>query len=669
MRAFIVRPFGPRKTGGEKPIEIDFDRVERELIDPALRHFGITGRTTLEIAAQNNIRIDMFQQLIAADLVIADISIHNANVFYELGIRHALRDRHTVLLRCKGDDVPFDLKTDRYLEYSHLDPAAALPQLLETLGQTTRSRHKDSPVFQLLPELEPEDPAKFLVVPREFTEEVERARASREPGDLELLGEEAVGFAWETLGLRLVGRAQFQLKAWEGARETWQEILRIDPDDLEANTALGTVHQRLSDLTRSDQAVRRVLDRPNVPDRSRAEAHSLLGSNEKVRWREVFEAAAPEARRVEALRTPHLENARTEYDHGFEQDCNHYYSGLNALALLTVQIELADAFPEVWAETFEDDTQAALDLARRKSERETLAAAVEWSLRTAERRAERENASDLWIGLSRADLRLLTSKRPQSVAAGYRAALAAASPFDVEAVARQLRIYEQLGVLAENMAAARAVVAALPAPPVVAAAPRVLLFTGHRIDAPGRARPRFPGDREQTARTEIRRIAQEEHQLAGGNVIGVAGGASGGDILFHEVCHELGIPTALYLAIPPIQYQVSSVQDGGALWVERFRALCDRVRPRILQDAEPLSVWLEGRTDYTVWQRNNLWMLHNALALAGGANVTLIALWDGEAVGDGPGGTADMVARAVQRGAKKQHIETKALFALTTTPA
>src|ERR1700756_360900 len=92
MRAFIIRPFGVKKG-------IDFDRVERELIDPALTQLKISGRTTGEILEAGNIRTDMFQQLLIADLVIADISSNNANAFYELGIRHALRDRHTFLLR------------------------------------------------------------------------------------------------------------------------------------------------------------------------------------------------------------------------------------------------------------------------------------------------------------------------------------------------------------------------------------------------------------------------------------------------------------------------------------------------------------------------------------------------------------------------------------------
>src|SRR5689334_6667733 len=99
MRAFIVRPFG-KKEDAKKNI-IDFDKIESLLIAPALDQLGIEGRTTGEIIGQGNIKTDMFELLLTADLVVADLSIHNANVFYELGIRHSLRDRHTFMLRCK----------------------------------------------------------------------------------------------------------------------------------------------------------------------------------------------------------------------------------------------------------------------------------------------------------------------------------------------------------------------------------------------------------------------------------------------------------------------------------------------------------------------------------------------------------------------------------------
>src|SRR5450755_649063 len=94
MRAFIIRPFGTRKS-------IDFDGVERNLLGPALENIGAEGRTTGEIFEAGNIRIDMFQQLLIADFVAADITTNNPNAFYELGIRHALQEKRTFLIRAK----------------------------------------------------------------------------------------------------------------------------------------------------------------------------------------------------------------------------------------------------------------------------------------------------------------------------------------------------------------------------------------------------------------------------------------------------------------------------------------------------------------------------------------------------------------------------------------
>src|SRR5688572_30271710 len=115
LNVFIVRPFG-NKNG------IDFDKIETDLIRPAMQQAGLTGGTTGEFLQQGNIRTGMFEQLLIADVVIGDISVHNAKVFYELGIRHALRDKRTFLIKSrdsesKENDVPFDLKTGRYLAY------------------------------------------------------------------------------------------------------------------------------------------------------------------------------------------------------------------------------------------------------------------------------------------------------------------------------------------------------------------------------------------------------------------------------------------------------------------------------------------------------------------------------------------------------------------------
>lgn len=662
MRAFIIRPFGTKN-------EINFDEVEQKLIDPALNRLGITGRTTMEIRRQGNIRLDMFQRLLTADLVIADISIHNANVYYELGVRHALRGKHTFMIRARGaglqtDEVPFDIKTDRYLTYDGVDPSTSIADLVEGLRQTTNSEAEDSPVFQMLPDLEEQDRARFLPIPRDYREEVERAMEKRELGDLELLAAEARGFEWEIEGLRLVGRAQFDLKAFEGARATWEVVRRQDPLDEEANTRLGTIYQRLGDLTGSDQALKRVLSRPGLSKEGRAEVGALLGRNAKEHWTDEWrQATSLPDRQRRALVSPYLDESLDAYDCAFKEDLNHFYSGLNSLGLLTIQVKLAELMPDVWAERFDDDDGAQRELDSRKKQMQKLSAATDLSIKATAERLKREKKTDIWAEISEADHCLLTSNRSARVSSAYRKALVDAPAFASDAVRRQLGLYQDLDLLKENVDAVLSVLEpASVAAPVTAGPKRVLLFTGHMIDAPDRREPRFPPEKVEIAKQKIAEAVAAEQQIAGGIAYGIAGCASGGDILFHQVCEAMNIPTRIFLALPREDYIRASVAPAGAQWIEEFNRLL-RSRPvRVLCDSKELPRWLQDKPNYNIWQRNNLWNLHNALAAAGGENVTLIALWNG-ASGDGAGGTADMVQKAQERGSKTIILDTKKIFA------
>ncbi|HWW77496.1 MAG TPA: tetratricopeptide repeat-containing protein, partial [Pyrinomonadaceae bacterium] len=571
MRAFIIRPFGTQK-------EIDFNEVARLLISPALEELGAEGRETLDIVEAGNIRADMFRRLLTADIVVADLSIHNANVFYELGIRHALRNHGTVMLRCDADKFPFDLQTDRYFVYRKEDPAAGVAALVATLRRTAEAAKKnpgarDSPVFSLLPALREQDSSIFNLVPRDFALDVARAAEAKRAGDLALLSYEAKGLEWEIGGWRTVGRAQFNLKAWVGAKETWERVLALEPDDPEANLLLGTVYERLGDLTLSTAALERVRDNPETAPGDRAEAYSLLARNAKTRWRGDWEARPPEARAAAALRSPHLLDSFENYERAFYEDLNHFYSGLNALAMVKVMLGLAEALPVVWAGRFRKASKAEEALEEHREHAAKLAGAVELALAAAGRRLEREGKKDVWVDISVADHCFLTTDEASPfVASGYRDALADAPAFAAEAVSRQLAIYRDLGVLGANLAEVFEVVGEpppLPAPaaePAAAPAPRqrVLLFAGHMIDAPTREHPRFPADKEDVAREKIEAVVAKEKGSGAGVASAYAGGANGGDILFQEVCKKLGITTRLYLAIPPKDYVRKSVRWKGA---------------------------------------------------------------------------------------------------------
>jgi hypothetical protein len=659
MNVFIVRPFGT-KSG------IDFDRIETDLIRPAIEQAGLTGGTTGQFIQQGNIRTDMFEQLLTADLVIADISIHNANVFYELGIRHALRDKRTFLIKSKEDkakesesketEVPFDLKTDRYLSYDPKNPSGAVEIFAAALKLTLDLQNADSPVYQLLPALKPADPNTVLVVPLDFREEVERVEAAKNCGDLQLLAAEVDGFVWRVAGLRMVGHAQFRLKDWPGAKVTWTAVREYDDMDVEANTMLATIFQRLGDLVSSDQAVERALQNHEISANGRAEIRTLMGRNTKNRWEQSWaNLTTVDAAQKAALASQYLENSFDLCRAGFIEDRNHFYSGLNALAMVTMLTELAQAQARVWEDSFDTGEEAAQKLQKLKELRNDLAAGVRLAIESKQTALQRSGKSDVWVDISTADLICLTSTRPNRVAQSYKKALTGASDQARDAVRRQLLLYQRLGILKENIQAGLESIAPVAAQ-VQEAPPRVILFTGHRIDAPNRPTARFPVAKEGQARAMIYDAVTNIKAKSDGKLLGISGGASGGDILFHEVCEELNIPSQMYLVLPRNDYIKASVADSGPGWVERFDRLYDKLKAKVLSDSDRLPRWLRAKKDYSIWQRSNLWMLHNALYISQ-EHLTLMALWNGSS-GDGPGGTEDMVKRAVDRGATFVHLDT-----------
>lgn len=672
MRAFVVRPFGAKHG-------IDFDRVQRSLIAPALAALDIQGSTTEAFLEAGNIRADMFQQLLVADVVIADISIHNANVFYELGIRHALQPMRTFLLRAKcrtparertpEDEVPFDLRTDRYLEYDSDDPGKKLELLVDGLRETLASDKIDSPVFQMLPDLEGQDRSRFLPVPQSFREDVEFAFRSKEPGLLGLLAIEVRDFFWASEGLRLVGRAQFDLSAYREAKVCWDTLNKLNPLEPEANQRLGTIHQRLGDLDASDQALHRVLSNQKVAQPQRAEALALIARNIKDRWRSSWENLSAEALPNVALQSPDLLKSYEKYRQAFEENQGSFYAGLNALAMSIVTLELAKKYPGVWASRFDTDEQGETEMVELDRQRQKLAGAVGVSLDAAQGALRQRDSEDRWVDIGAADYLFLTNNRPGRVAFAYQEALAGAPAFCVDSVRAQLEIFQKLGVFPDKTAAALAALRPQGTPPQPQDPPaRVILFTGHMIDPPGAATPRFPDSARQAARQAIRNAVQQEIQRTEGGVIAIASGASGGDLLFHDVCEELKIEHRLRLPLPPDMFRNESVSPAGRFWEDRFDDLLKRCSPvPYLAKTPELPAWLSVKKGYTSWQRANLWMIQEALIL-NAKNFTLLSLWDGVKT-EGLGGTYHMRALAQQCGASLVTIYTADLVKVESSAA
>jgi hypothetical protein len=668
-RAFIIRGFGKKKDS--KGTEYDFDRVQTELIEPAMLNCQLSGGTTATEEDSGNIREDMFALILEADIVICDITVHNANVFYELGVRHALRKKHTVMIRAEGagDTTPFDLSTDRYLSYDSANPAASLARLTATLEATLRStRETDSPIFLLLPKLSEADPSEVTVVPLDIVEEVQRAERAKDKAWLRVIAEDLRGRRYERDALRCVARAQWSLKDLDAAQASW-ELLGRDGGDIEANLALANIYerqyrklQRATLLAASDQAIDKVLEAKQTSPAQRAEARTLEGRNAKTLWRARFDGISdPAEARQKALDGKAL-TAYRAYRAAFECDLNNFYPGLAALQMGRILRELANlpAWPNLFKGKKKDADRAREDL---DSDLPALTNVVDAAIRRAV--AQADEGEKVWADVAAADLLFLTQPDAewqadaQSIVQAYCDAIPPSNSFALDSATGQLELFATLGFRAPVV---RAVVNALPASAKSKKPQHLVVFTGHGIDAPG-APARFPAAAEPRARDLIKRQLSELLSAAGDTdqLVLLASAAPGADILAHEVAKELGMARRLCLPMPADDVSRLVFKELDS-WRSRFLAVVNELRLDTYQlgDHAELPRWLQGQ-GINPWGRGNRWVLKLAQTL-GADHVTVLALWDGVDTGS-EGGTAQMVKLARDVGSfVVRHIDSRIML-------
>jgi hypothetical protein len=155
---FVIMPFGEKKDLDGK--DIDFDDIYRFFFKKAIEDLGIECVRCDEIEEAGSIHEKMFEHIYHADIVVVDITTSNANVYYELGIRHALAKGVTVLIRRKGTMIPFNIQGLQVVEYDQAK-FSSIEQAKARVHQIIKNglvrKYNDSPVHTVLDlNIEPE---------------------------------------------------------------------------------------------------------------------------------------------------------------------------------------------------------------------------------------------------------------------------------------------------------------------------------------------------------------------------------------------------------------------------------------------------------------------------------------------------------------------------------
>lgn len=151
-----------KKTDPSNGKTYDLNQTYKNIIKPATIKSGFECIRADEIKDSRIIDKSMYALLMHADLVIADITTHNPNVIYELGVRHAVRPFSTIILREKEGEKFFDLDHTRMFKYSHMgddigaDEAARCQEELSALiKEVYKNQLTDSPLYEYLKDIEP----------------------------------------------------------------------------------------------------------------------------------------------------------------------------------------------------------------------------------------------------------------------------------------------------------------------------------------------------------------------------------------------------------------------------------------------------------------------------------------------------------------------------------
>src|SRR6059058_1994936 len=343
---FVDMPFG-QKADLKSGVVVDFDQIYNEAIKPAIEECGLEALRGDEERTGGIIHSAMFARLLLAEFVVADLTLANANVFYEFGIRHAAKPFTTVPILANVSTLPFDVALVRavgyQLENGKLTETSA-QQLQTELAKRLRAAidgvaTNDSPLFQLIPKFPgidlPDEVTETFKERLRYVEEFRGMLSTACSQSTPQAKREALLKIQRDLGdLKVVPRSVLlELMSSFRDAEAFEDLIAL----------YNGFPDNLKDYVVAKQQFALALNRRNQPgDRTKAlkildellknrgADSETLGIKGRIH-KDIYKEAA-QAKKITAIAA--LDDAIDAYTKGFEADPRDYYPGVNAINLL-----------------------------------------------------------------------------------------------------------------------------------------------------------------------------------------------------------------------------------------------------------------------------------------------------------------------------------------------
>jgi len=345
----VIQGFGEKTdlTDGRK-LNLD---ASYQVIKEAVEEAGLQCLRADEIVHSGTIDIPMYEQILHADLVIADLSTYNLNAAYELGVRYGLKPYATLIVAEEKFKNPFDFSHIVIRRYKHLGEDIGVSEarrfkteLKEAIGEIMTSQKTDSPIYTFLSSLRPPVEEERSETAPEALPDAASTAGSPRPAEQSVKGLfTAVNEARKTCD-------------FAAAKVLLQAIAELRPHDeyVVEQLALATYKSRQPDPKTALEEARTILQALHPESSNDPETLGFWGAVHKHLWNITGEPS-------------HLDESIDAYERGYwlkigAQERGLYlkqvhYSGINLALLLNVRAARKEKAGD-YAEAIADFIQA-----------------------------------------------------------------------------------------------------------------------------------------------------------------------------------------------------------------------------------------------------------------------------------------------------------------------